>query len=403
MIYEKNKKEEFRMKTTKLKENIYWIGVNNPELRVFDIIMETKKGTTYNSYLIDDEKVAIIDCVKDGYFEEFLGKIKGVIGERKVDYIVIQHTELDHSGSLAKFLEVYPEAIVLASNAAINYLKEITNEEFNGKVASGQVCLGKNTLQFISAPNLHWPDTIFTYVKEEKILFTCDVMGCHYSPTNCITDSCSGDYFDEMKYYFDVIMGPFKKFVNMGLDKIKDLEIDMVAPSHGPVHVDDVKIYLDLYREWAKIEEIKEKNIQIFYVSAYGNTEIIGKYLAEKINEKGIKAEAHEITSMELSDIVGLIEKASGIMIGSPTINQDAVKPAWDVLSLVCAITNRGKTAAAFGSYGWSGEGVPMLTQRLKSLKFKVVEEGLRFKFVPDIKEFEMADKFVEEYLQILS
>lgn len=391
------------MKTTKLKDNIYWIGVNDPELRVFDIIMETKKGTTYNSYLIDDEKVAIVDSVKDGYFEEFLGKIKGVIGERKVDYIIVQHTELDHSGSLGKLLEVYPEAVILASKPAINYLKEIINKEFNSQPAVGEISLGKNTLQFISAPNLHWPDTMFTYAKEEKVLFTCDVMGCHYSPVNCITDACSGDYFEEMKYYFDVIMGPFKKFVNMGLDKIKDLELDIVAPSHGPIHVEDIKMYVDLYRQWAKIEEIKEKNIQIFYVSAYGNTEAMGEYLAKKINEKGIKAEAHEITSMHLSDIVALIEKSTGIMIGSPTINQDAVKPAWDVLSLVCPITNRGKAAAAFGSYGWSGEGIPMLTERLRSLKFKVVEEGLKFNFVPNSKEYEKADKFVEEYLQLLS
>jgi flavorubredoxin len=391
------------MKTTKLKDNIYWIGVNDPELRVFDIIMETKKGTTYNSYLIDDEKVAIIDSVKDGYFEEFLGKIKGVIGERKVDYIVVQHTELDHSGSLRKLLEVYPEAVILASKPALNYLKEIINKDFNSQPAVGEISLGKNTLQFISAPNLHWPDTMFTYVKEEKVLFTCDVMGCHYSPVNCITDACSGDYFDEMKYYFDVIMGPFKKFVNMGLDKIEDLEFDIVAPSHGPIHVDDIKMYIDLYRQWAKVHEIEEKNIQIFYVSAYGNTEAMGKYFAEKINEKGIKAEAHEITSMALSDIVALIEKASGIMIGSPTINQDAVKPAWDVLSLVCPITNRGKAGAAFGSYGWSGEGTAMLTERLRSLKFKVLPEGLKFNFVPDSKEYEAADKFIEDYLQLLN
>lgn len=390
------------MKTTKLKENIYWIGVNNPELRVFDIIMETKKGTTYNSYIINDEKVAIIDSVKDGYFEESLGKIKGVIGERKVDYIIVQHTELDHTGSLSNLLEVYPDAVVVATTAAIKYLKEITNREFTSKVATEDICLGKNTLQFISAPNLHWPDTMFTYVKEEKVLFTCDFMGCHYSPVNCITDACSGDYFEEMKYYFDVIMGPFKKFVNKGLDKIQDLEIDIVAPSHGPIHVDDIKMYFDLYRQWAEIHEIKEKNIQIFYVSAYGNTQAMGEYLAAKINDKGIKAEAHEITSMNLSDIVALIEKATGIMIGSPTINQDAVKPAWDVLSLVCPITNRGKVAAAFGSYGWSGEGTAMLTERLRSLKFKVLNEGLKFNFVPDSKEYEAADKFVEAYLQLL-
>jgi flavorubredoxin len=390
------------MKTKELKENIYWIGVNDPNLRVFDIIMETKKGTTYNSYLIDDEKVAIIDSVKDGFFDESLGKIKGVIGERKVDYIIVQHTELDHSGSLGRLLEVYPEAVIVASKAAIMYLKEIINRDFNSITAAGDISLGKNTLQFISAPFLHWPDTMFTYVKEQKILFTCDVMGCHYSPSNCITDACSGDYLEEMKYYFECIMGPFKKFVNDGLDKIKDLELDMVAPSHGPIHIDDIKMYVDLYRQWAKIYEIKEKNVQIFYVSAYHNTEAMGEYIAKRINESGIKAQAHEITSMNLGDIVELVEKASGIMIGSPTINQDAVKPAWDVLSLVCPITNRGKAAAAFGSFGWSGEGVPMLTQRLKSLKFKVVEEGLRFKFVPDTKEYELADKFVEEYLQIL-
>ena len=391
------------METTKLKDNIYWIGVNDPKLKVFDIIMETKKGTTYNSYLIDDEKIAIIDSVKNGFLDESLSKIKGVIGEKKVDYIIVQHTELDHSGSLSKLLEVYPEAVVVASKAAIIYLKEIMNKEFISQPAVGELSLGKNTLQFISAPNLHWPDTMFTYVKEQKILFTCDVMGCHYSPTNCITDACSGDYFDEMKYYFEVIMGPFKKFVNSGLDKIESLTIDMVAPSHGPVHINDVKMYIDLYRQWAKIYEIKEKNIQIFYISAYHNTEEMGKYIAKKINDAGVKAEAHEITSMKLTDVVSLIEKASGIMIGSPTINQDAVKPAWDVLSLVCPITNKGKVAAAFGSYGWSGEGVPMLTQRLKSLKFKVVEEGLRFKFVPDKKEFEQADSFVEKYLEILN
>lgn len=391
------------MKTTKLKDNIYWIGVNDPKLRVFDIIMETKKGTTYNSYLIDDEKIAIVDCVKNGFFDEFLGNIKGVIGDRKVDYIIVQHTELDHSGSIGKFLEVYPEAVILASKPAINYLKEIINKEFNSQPAVGEISLGKNTLQFISAPNLHWPDTMFTYAKEQKVLFTCDVMGCHYSPVNCINDACAGDYFDEMKYYFDVIMGPFKKYVNMGLDKIKDLQLDIVAPSHGPIHSDDIKMYVDLYRQWAKTYEIKEKNVQIFYVSAYGNTEAMGKYLATKINEKGIRAEAHEITSMNLSDIVELIEKASGIMIGSPTINQDAVKPAWDVLSLVCPITNRGKTAAAFGSYGWSGEGIPMLTERLRSLKFKIVSKGLKFNFVPDSKEYEKADKFVEDYLKLLN
>ncbi|WPC44639.1 FprA family A-type flavoprotein [Clostridium sp. JS66] len=390
------------MSTVKLKNNIYWVGVNNPELRVFDIIMETKKGTTYNSYLIDDDKVAVVDTVKDGYFDEFLSNIKSIIGDRKVDYVIVQHTELDHSGSLGKLLKAYPEATVIASKAAIMYAEEIANMKFKNQVAPNELSLGKTNLKFISAPNLHWPDTMFTYAENQQVLFTCDFLGCHYCPENSITDNCSDDYFDEMKYYFDVIMGPFKRFVLMGLDRIKDLNIDIVAPSHGPVHIDDVQKYVELYKTWAEVEKSNEKNVQIFYISAYGNTEKVANYIAEKINDKGVKAEAHEITSMDTNDIVALIEKSNGILMGSPTINQDAVKPVWDVLSLVCAITNRGKAAGAFGSYGWSGEGVPMMTERLKSLKFNVVQEGARFKFVPSEDEFKKIDEFVDKFMTIL-
>lgn len=390
------------MATEMLKDNIYWIGVKNPELKTFDIIMETKKGTTYNSYLIDDEKVAIIDTVKNGYHEEFIDNIKSIIGDRKVDYIVVQHTELDHSGSLKKLLEYYPEAIVVGTRAAILYSKNIVNMEFKSMVAEGELSLGKNTLKFISAPNLHWPDTMFTYVREKDILFTCDFLGCHYCNKDAsITAQCEDDYFEEMKYYFDVIMGPFKKFVIMGLDKIKDLKIDIAAPSHGPIHVGDVHKYMDLYREWAKGSTVKD-NIQIFYISAYGNTEAMANYLKDALIKRGYFAETSEITKLPMEELVKKVESATSILIGSPTINQDAVKPAWDLLSLVCPITNRGKVAGAFGSYGWSGEGVPMLTDRLKSLKFKVLEDGFKFNFVPSEEDYKRADSFVQEFTKLM-
>jgi len=390
------------MNSVRLKDNIHWIGVEDPDLKVFDIIMNTKEGTTYNSYLIDDEKVAIVDSVKDGFFDKFISNIKGIIGDRKVDYIIVQHTELDHSGSARRLLELYPDATIIGSKAAIMYLKDIINGEFKSMEAPQELSLGNTKLKFIMAPNLHWPDTMFTYVENKELIFTCDFLGSHYCPKNGdITDN-NVDYYDEMKYYFDVIMGPFKKFVIAGLDKIKDLKFDMVATSHGPVHIDDISKYMDLYREWAKLEEAKEKNVQIFYVSAYGNTENVAEFMAEKINAKGIKAEAHEITSMNMNDIIALVEGSTGVLFGSPTINQDAVKPVWDVLSLVCAITNRGKAAGAFGSYGWSGEGVQMLTDRLKSLKFKVVESGFKFKFVPNQDELKKADEFVDKFLSLM-
>lgn len=390
------------MGNVKIKDNVYWIGVNNPELRVFDIIMETKKGTTYNSYLIVDEKIAVIDTVKDGYYEEFLGNIKELIGDRSIDYIVVQHTELDHTGSLSKLIKDYPEAVVVGSKAAIMYSKQITNSDFKSQEIKEPLSLGETTLKFITAPNLHWPDTIFTYAVEKKVLFTCDFMGCHYCPTGDIKDNVGDEYFEEMKYYFDVIMGPFKRFVISALEKIEGLEYDLVAPSHGPVHIDDIEKYKELYKQWAYQEKPMEKLVAILYVSAYGNTENMAKYLESKINESGIRAEAHEITSMKIEDIVSLVENAAGVIMGSPTINQDAVKPVWDVLSVVCAITNRGKAAGAFGSYGWSGEGVQMMTDRLKSLKFKTLDPGLRFNFVPNEEDFNKADEFAAKFMELL-
>lgn len=391
------------MGSIKLRDNIYWIGVKNPELKVFDIIMETKKGTTYNAYLIDDEKVAIVDTVKDGYYEEFIENIKEVIGDRKVDYIIVQHTELDHSGILSRFTEDYPDAQIICSRAASVYLKDITNKELNILVAPTELSLGKTTLKFIQAPNLHWPDTMFTYAEGQKLLFTCDFLGCHYSPEQDIVAGEKENYEDEMVYYFNVIMAPFKKFVLMGLDKIKALDFDLVCTSHGPVHSkENIHKYLDLYRKMATLPELNEKKVLVFYISAYGNTEAMAKHIGNRLTEKGIRSEVHEITTMGVKEVLCAIEGSAGFIIGSPTINQDAVKPVWDVLSEVSAITNRGKAAAAFGSYGWSGEGVPMMTERLKSLKLNVLEEGLKFKFVPSQEDFKRADEFVEKFIALL-
>ncbi|QAA34044.1 FprA family A-type flavoprotein [Clostridium manihotivorum] len=388
------------MSTEKIKDNIYWVGVKDAELRVFDIIMETKKGTTYNAYLIEDDKIAVVDSVKNGFYEEFKSNIKAVIGDKAIDYIVVQHTELDHSGSVIRLMEDYPEAKVVGSRAAINYLKNIVNRPFEAIEAKEDLSLGNTTLKFISAPNLHWPDTIFTYVEEKALLFTCDFTGCHYCPEGNITDSFSDDYFEEMKYYFEVIMGPFKKFVKQGLAKIDGLKIDIIAPSHGPLHVSDASKYLKLYDEWATVAPV-EKNVQVFYISAYGNTEAIAKYVTEKIGEKGVRVEVHEITSMSLEKAAELIDNSSAFLIGSPTINQDAVKPSWDLLSLVNPIVNRAKPAAAFGSFGWSGEGVPMLTERLKSLKLKTID-GLKVNFVPSEEDFKNADQFVESFMSLV-
>lgn len=386
-----------------LKGSIYWIGAKDPDLRIFDIIMETKRGTTYNSYVINDEKVAVVDICKNSFYDEFKERLVNVIGNKKVDYIIVQHTELDHSGAIVKLIKDYPEAKVVGTRIALNYLKNIINAPFNEVEAKGELSLGKLTLQFIQSPNLHWPDTMFTYVKEENFLFTCDFTGCHYCPNESIKESGQSDYLEEMKYYFDCIMGPFKQFVLKGLDNIKDLEIDMIGTSHGPVHEgENVQKALDLYREWSKEEPVDPKKVEVFFMTAYGNTGDMARYLKSKLEEKGFVVGLHELNLMKTEEAVALINGAKGFMIGSPTLNGDAVKPAWDLLSSICVPVNKGKVAAAFGSYGWSGESVPMLTDRLKSLKFKTVEGGLKFAFVPSEDDYKNADKMVENFINLM-
>lgn len=380
------------MDNIEIKKGVYWVGVKNPELKVFDIVMTTKRGTTYNSYLIVDEKIVLIDTVKDGYYDEFKKKIKDIIGERPIDYIVVQHTEPDHSGSLVKVLEEYKDAVVIASKAAVMNAKNITNREFNSIEAKGELSIGEKTLKFISAPFLHWPDTIYTYDVEGKMLFTCDSFGCHFCDEGIYNDKV-GDFSDEYRYYFDVIMGPFKKHVLSAIDKIKPLEIEVISPSHGPILRENPWKYVDKYKEWSKcVLDITENNYAVvMYASAYGYTKEIGDAITKGLKESGVNVDAFDITELETEEIINRIERAKAVIIGSPTINQDAVKPVWDVLSLVSPITNRGKAAMAFGSYGWSGEAVPMLTERLKALKLKVVDEGLRVAFKPTSEDLEAA------------
>lgn len=394
------------MSVMKMKDNLYWVGAKNPELRVFDIIMTTNKGTTYNSYLIDDEKVAIIDTVKTGYFENYYKNLDEILGGRKVDYIIVNHTELDHSGSLRELLEKYPDAVVYASRPACNYLKKIVNTEFKAHpIGDGEILeLGKRSLQFITAPFLHWPDTMFTYVKEDGVIFTCDVFGSHYCGQGMYNDN-AGYFMDEMKYYFDVIMGPFKKYVLQAMDKIKNLNIEMICTSHGPIHRENPRQYIELYREWSKdaLRTREGKRVSIFFVSAYGNTKFIGELMRDTIEKAGIRADLYEISEEDMDCMVEAADYSDAILVGSPTINQDAVKPVWDLLSLISPIANRGKVAGAFGSYGWSGEAVGMINDRLKSLKLKIIEPGLKVNFVPSDDERKQAVDFASKVIELIS
>ena len=392
------------MSAEKIKDNIYSIGVKDPKLRIFDIVMETKKGTTYNSFVIDDEKIAVVDICKNGFYDQFKKNLTEVIGDRKVDYVIVQHTELDHSGSIAKLLEDYPDATVISTKIANTFVENILNKKFNGIEVPDELNLGKTNLKFFKAPNLHWPDTMFTYAQESKVLFTCDFTGAHYCPEGSILNNDNDNFTADTKYYFDCIMGPFKPYVLKGLETVKDLDIDVIAPSHGPLHIgkESIKRVFDLYKEWSLEFPVQKDKIEIFYISAYKNTENVAKYISDKLKAQGYSANYHDLNQIDLSEAAHLVSISKGFMVGSPTITADAVKPAWDLLSVVNPIVNRGKAAMAFGSFGWSGEGVGMLTDRMKSLKLKVVEPGFKFKFVPSEEDYKNLDKLIENFIALL-
>ncbi|MFZ5647464.1 MAG: FprA family A-type flavoprotein [Bacillota bacterium] len=385
------------MKAVAVREGVYWVGAKNPELRVFDIVMRTENGTTYNSYLIKADRVALVETVKKGFEEELLSRVESVVSSEKIDYIVINHTEPDHSGALGTLLEKMPGATVVASKVALRFLKEMVNRDFpHMAVGDGdRLDLGGKTLSFISAPFLHWPDSMFTYLPEDRVLFTCDAFGCHFCGEGTFNDQ-AGDISEAYRYYYDVIISPFAGYVTEAVKKISPLEFEIIAPSHGPLLRENPREYVQRYWQWSDRTAARssKKDIVVAYVSAYGNTKKLAQAIAGGISEAGAEARLMDITSVSPAEAAGLINSADGLVVGSPTINRDAVYPVWQLLGHVSPVVNQGKPAAAFGSYGWSGEAVKLIEQRLSGLQFKVFLPGLKVNFTPDERSEKEAREF---------
>ena len=386
-------------KILKLTEDVSWIGVLDKDIVTFDIVMETKYGTTYNSYFINSDKKAIIDTVKEVFWPVYLEKLKKLTDPAEIEYIICNHTEPDHSGSLKHLLELCPNAIVVGSGQGLNYLAEIIGKPFNShRVKDGDIIdLGNKHLQIIGAPNLHWPDTIYTYLKEDKLLFTCDSFGAHFCHDEMFND-LTGTYDDAFKYYFDVILRPFSKFMLKAIEKIKDLNISMICTGHGPILRENWKRYVYLSetyaREYLDILTSTGNRVLLVYVSAYGYTGVMAEMILQGIKSAGdIEVELMDIEHMLPGDMEEKITLADAIIVGSPTINQNTLLPIYKLFSVISPIRDKGKLAAAFGSYGWSGEAVSIIENQLKTLKLNVVVEGLAEKFYPYSAK---SDKFMD-------
>lgn len=400
------------MNSFKLKDGIYWIGALNPDLKVFDVIMETQFGTTYNSYLVKgDKKIAVFETVKENKFQEFLERLKTCLDDiSKIDYIVLNHTEPDHSGSVGKLLDLAPNAKVIGSKNTIEFLRGILNKDFP-HIIVGQddtISLGNKTLKFISAPFLHWPDSMYTYIEEDKYLVTCDSFGSHFSFDGILLSKVPAerhkDYMVALRYYYMCIFSPFRKYMLEGIEKIKDLKIDAILPGHGPVLDIDIDKMIQTYKNWSTVKNPNEfKSIIIPYATAYGYT----RELAQEI-EKGIKDynSTIEVKSYDLNidnfgklegEILREFQWADGILFGSCTINGDTLPVIWNLLTSLNPIVHGGKYVSAFGSYGWSGEAVPNIISRLKELRMHVID-GMKVNFRASRKDLDMAFEFGKEF-----
>ncbi len=366
--------------------NVSWVGVRHPDLKIFDELFPTHNGTTYNAYVVrGEQKTALIDTVKAPFTDEFFAKVEEAVGLDQIDLVVINHTEPDHSGALGRLLERRPGLPVYCTRPAQNFLGQLLNGPFNAHVVSDgeEVDLGNLTLRFVLAPYLHWPDTMFTYLVEDAVLFPCDAFGAHYCASKLFDDEIP-DFSKDFHFYFDCIMRPFKDKVRDAVAKVDALEVKLICPSHGPIRRIDPGAVIDSYRRWSALPP-KQPNPRalMLTLSSHGNTHHMADDIRQELEAQNFNVVVMRMCEMRDNDLRDELELADLVLVGTSTINRDAPPQVWHALSLFSLVTPKAKVAAAFGSFGWSGEAVKLVEERLKGLRFKLPVPGLTLRFTP--------------------
>ncbi|MBK7674533.1 MAG: FprA family A-type flavoprotein [Candidatus Accumulibacter sp.] len=379
---------------------VHWIGAFDPDLRSFDIILRTANGTSYNAYVVrGSHGVAVIDTVKLNFSETFFRRLESIADYDEITTIVLNHLEPDHSGALPELLRRAPGATLLVSPQARLMLKGLFDPaDLAGRIAfvgTGDCAdLGDRQLAFLNTPYLHWPDTQCTWLAAEGVLFSADFLGCHYCDTRLFNDAV-GDFRFSFEYYYAHIMRPFRTYVHSALDLIEPLPLRVIAPGHGPILRQSPRDYVSRYRALSasSLHCANTRTLLVFYISAYGATRRMAEAVAAGAESASsatgeVRVSLYDLEGGDAQPFVDLIEEADALLFGSPTINGDAVKPVWDLLSSLTMVDVKGKLGGAFGSYGWSGEAVPMIEDRLRRLKLRVPLPGVRARLTPTVDDF---------------
>ena len=380
-----------------LKPNVYAAGAIDWDRRLFDELIPLPDGTSYNAYLVKgSEKTALLDTVDPTKTEILLNNLVE-LGVNKIDYVIAHHAEQDHSGSIPDILTLYPDAKVVTNPKCKGMLIDLLGIEDDKFIAveDGQtLSLGDKTLQLVYLPWVHWPETMGTYLKEDKILFPCDFFGAHLATSSLFVDGEPVVYEAAKRYYAEIMM-PFRALIRKNLEKIKALEIEMIAPSHGPVH-NRPEFIVDAYKDWAS--DAVKNEVVVPYVSMHGSTAKMVSYFVEALIERGIAVRQFELSTVDIGKLAIALVDAATVVIGSPTVLTGPHPCAAYAAFLANALRPKTKFASIIGSYGWGGKMVEQLTGMMSNLKAKILEPVLA-KGEPKEDDFVALDKLADEIL----
>ena len=375
------------MHNIELAKGIYWVGAVDWDVRDFHGY-STYRGTTYNAFLIIDDKVTLFDTVKRSHLDDLLTHIRAIIDPARIDYLVVNHVEMDHSGSLPELMDIIkPEKLICSPMGHKAILDHFHRQDWPYEIVKtgSELSIGKRTIQFLETRMLHWPDSMFSFIKEDGILFSSDAFGQHYATCERFDDQVPlSEVMEESAKYYANILYLYSPLVKKLLKSVAELNLDirMIAPDHGVIWRSNMGAILDAYRKWSD-GECREKAL-VIYETMWHSTEEMARFIAKGLEETGVSTELINLKVHHRSDIMTKVLTAKAIIVGSPTLNNGLLPNMAGFLMYMRGLKPINKIGASFGSYGWSGESLKLLNTSLEEMKINLIEEGIRHKYVPD-------------------
>jgi len=379
------------MKPAEIKSGVYWVGAIDWNLRYFHGYL-TPRGTTYNAYLIIDDKITLVDTVKHYLFDEMLSRIKAVVDPAKIDYLVVNHVEMDHSGSVPKIMELMPKAKVVTSPQGKKGLLRYFKKEWDFMVVNSgeQLNIGARTLNFVHVPMVHWPDSMVTYIPEDKLLLPNDAFGQHIGGAGRFDDQVGWDILHEeaAKYYANIVL-PYGQNVLKALDVVSTLDIDMVAPSHGVIWRTYLEEIVPVYRRWAGNET--DPKALIVYDTMWDSTKRIALALQEGLEEAGVPVTMRFLQTNHMSEIMTDLLTSRAVLVGTPTLNNGMLPSVAGFLTYIKGLRPINRIGLAFGSYGWGGQGAKEAAAVLNGMGWEMPVDFINLQYLPDDRELDGA------------